>query len=194
MPITGIYASQISGHLWQPQGAYDALASVTLSASTASVTFAGIPTGYTHLQIRTLSRGTDSGNSGIGVRFRFNGDTGSNYALHGVDGYQGESGGVEALSGIYQTFGLNYFQPSAGNNATVYAGGIIDILDYSNTNKYKTVRSLGGYDINGSTSGYNYIGLYSSLWQSTSAITSVTLFSSSNNFDQYSSFALYGVK
>jgi hypothetical protein len=44
-PILGIMASQISGHLWEPQGAYDALSTVTLSANASSVSFTGIPSG-----------------------------------------------------------------------------------------------------------------------------------------------------
>jgi hypothetical protein len=47
MPNLGVIASSLSGHLVPPYdgpyGAYDALATVTLSASTASITFAGIP-------------------------------------------------------------------------------------------------------------------------------------------------------
>jgi hypothetical protein len=55
MPILGIMASQISGKLWAPAGAYDALATVTVpSGGAASVSFVGIPTGYKHLQIRAL--------------------------------------------------------------------------------------------------------------------------------------------
>jgi hypothetical protein len=49
--LTGVIASGISGHLtppWSPEGAHDALATVTLSASAASITFAGIPSGYKH--------------------------------------------------------------------------------------------------------------------------------------------------
>ena len=44
MPILGIMASQISGHLWQPEGAYDSLATVTVGAtSVATIEIAGIP-------------------------------------------------------------------------------------------------------------------------------------------------------
>jgi hypothetical protein len=55
-------ASQISGHLYDgPFGAYDSLATVTLSADAASVTFAGIPSGYKHLQIRAIHKPSTSG-------------------------------------------------------------------------------------------------------------------------------------
>jgi hypothetical protein len=76
---TGIFASQISGHLYDgPFGAYDSLATVTLSAATSTITFAGIPSGYKHLQIRyslTAAAPADT-------TLKFNGDSGANYSSH----------------------------------------------------------------------------------------------------------------
>ena len=57
----------------------------------------------------------------------------------------------------------------------------------SNT-KYKTVRSLDGYDANGS----GYISFNSGLWMSTSPITSISF--SLTSFTDGAQFALYGVK
>jgi len=69
-----------------------------------------------------------------------------------------------------------------------FNGFVIDILDYSNTSKYKTTRELSGQDRNGS----GEIALWSGNWRSTLAITSIEF--SNGTFDQYSSFALYGIK
>ena len=77
-PIPGIWASQISGHLWAPSGAYDAIASTTLSASAASITFSGIPSTYTHLQVRLQTSASAAAN----YYYQVNGDTGSNYYWH----------------------------------------------------------------------------------------------------------------
>jgi hypothetical protein len=67
----------------------------------------------------------------------------------------------------------------------------MDILDYTSTNKNKTVRSLGGFDRNGG----GIITLSSSLWFKTpEAITSIRLKPQSSSWTQYSSFALYGIK
>jgi len=69
---------------------------------------------------------------------------------------------------------------------------VIDILDYANANKYKTIRSLSGTDYNNSNGRLFYS---SGNWRSTSAVTTITLTNDSGtNFTQYSSFALYGVK
>ena len=69
---------------------------------------------------------------------------------------------------------------------------IVDILDYENTNKNKTIRSLAGLDLNGSGGRIEFC---SSLWMSSAAITSVKVDNfAGGNIAQYSSFALYGVK
>jgi hypothetical protein len=181
MPILGIMASQISGHLWAPEGAYDSLATVTVGATTvASITFAGIPSGYKHLQIRGIAAGVNNTFADI----TFNSDAGSNYAFHDIYG-DGAAAGVEASATR-----ANIPVSALPNTANVFNGLVVDILDYANTNKYKTTRTLQGRDTNGGGAIY----LMSGLWQSTSAVNSITVTSRSGNIAQYSSFALYGVK
>lgn len=181
----GIYASQISGHLWAPSGAYDALASVTVSATTASVSFAGIPTGYKHLQIRVMSRATAGG---IGAFFiQFNSDTGTNYADHRIEGNGATAYTDRNTSAIRALSGL---QAGSTTGANIFGGSVADVLDYGNSFKYKTIRALSGVDNNGSGN----IAFGSGLWMSTSAVTSITLIPENTAFATYSSFALYGVK
>jgi hypothetical protein len=170
-PILGIWASQISGRLWEPQGAYDALSTVTVpSGGVASITFAGIPTGYKHLQIRMSNT--------VGATIRFNGDTtGSNYRYHVLLG-----NGSSAASG---TDPNNAYSPADGTNGTT--AEILDILDYSNTSKNKTLRSLGGFDANGS----GVVWLTSNLWMSTAAINSIVI---TATIPQNARFTLYGVR
>jgi hypothetical protein len=183
MPILGIMASQISGHLWQPDGAYDSLATATVgSGGLATVTFASIPSTYKHLQIRLMGRGSSGGAEN--VLLKYNGSTTTYFALHQLYG-DGSSAYATADS-------------ATGNNLTGYVSGatntfgvaIIDILDYSNTSKYKVNRTLTGFDNNGS----GFVLLRSGLWQNTAAITQIDLSLGSTTFQQYSSIALYGVK
>jgi hypothetical protein len=64
-------------------------------------------------------------------------------------------------------------------------------LDYANTNKYKTTRSIGGNDNNGS----GFVSLISGLWLSTSAISNIEIIPLNGTlWTQYSHFALYGIK
>ena len=80
----------------------------------------------------------------------------------------------------------------SGASATsgVFAAAVIDILDYANTNKNKTIRALDGLDNNGSGT----VAFSSSLWSSTSAINSIEISGLGGTIQQYSSFALYGIK
>jgi hypothetical protein len=182
MPILGIMASQISGHLWSPEGAYDALATVTVpSGGVASVTFAGIPSGYKHLQIRATARL----NTNDFIYIQFNGDgTNTNYRSHWVEGSGSAAGASSTQSPAGATF--TYTQ---SNSSSIFDVAVADVLDYASSTKNKTVRSLRGCDNNGS----GYVGLHSSFWNNTSAVTSMVI-TSPYTFQQYSSFALYGVK
>lgn len=182
MPILGIIASQISGHLGpQPvfQGDYWALNTVTLTSSASSITFTGIPQNYTHLQIRYSLNAAAPADTTI----NFNGDVASNYSSHLLRGT-----GTAAQSYSYTSQSAAYVQFNIGFNT---CAAVIDILDYKNTTKNKTIRSLAGWDNNG-TNGE--IDLWSGAWYNTNAITSLVLTAATTTFSANSTFALYGVK
>ena len=164
-------------------GAYESISTVTVgSGGAANIDFTSIPSTYTHLQIRGI--GKFSGGDGLGVRVG-NGsiDSGSNYAVHVLqgNGTSASADGAGSQSRMILGYDLQEFGPF-----------ILDILDYTNTNKYKTFRALSGDDRNGS----GYVQFRSGLWQSTSAINQIRLYGalSSVSFSQYSHFALYGIK
>lgn len=161
---------------------YESIATVTVgSGGSAFVEFTSIPSTYTHLQIRATVLQTNADN----FYAQFNNDTASNYSWHQLTG-DGASAGVAA--GTTTTF---MFVGNVNSPTTSYtAASIIDILDYANTNKFKTVRTLHGSDANGS----GLVALRSGNWRSTSAVTSVKLTPSAGTFKQYSHFALYGIK
>jgi hypothetical protein len=189
MPILGIMASQISGHLWAPEGAYDSLATVTLDATTASITFAGIPSTYTHLQIRGIGRTNRATPADMDSLFiQFNGDTAANYSDHAL---RGDGASATATSDVSYTGMEMYRLANLYVASTVMGAQIVDILDYANTSKYKTIRALGGVDNNGS----GQVALNSGNWRNTAAVTSILLKPAVGTlFTAYTSFALYGVK
>ena len=192
-PILGIYASQISGKLWEPAGAYDALWSTTLAASASSVTISGIPQTYRHLQIRVIARSTLAGNNADNIALRINADSGNNYTTHSVRGSNSL-----ATASAFVNLGYGYLpstSPSSGNLASTFAGAVVDLLDYTNINKTKVLRTLSGFSENASSgnTGAENIQLSSVLWNNTSTVTSIE-FTNSSSFAQYTSFALYGVK
>jgi hypothetical protein len=176
-------------------GAYDSIATVTVGVGgVSSVSFTSIPSTYQHLQIRAIPQ-TNRATYGIDqLNIQLNSDTGStNYANHTTWG-DGSAGNSAGAGDTNQLFNLN---GSVGTSTGGTFGGlIIDVLDYTNTNKYKTARALSGVDINGTLAGFGgRVGIYSGLWKNTNAITSVSISPSVGTLlTQYSSFALYGIK
>ena len=186
MPILGITASQISGHLSSP--GYDSIATNTVATTAASITLSSIPSTYTHLQLRVQVKSTSSGTDWFYIRF--NGvDTSSNYYGHWLYG-NGSSALTSAPNPPGNTSAI-VLGDTPGTAATnVFSSFVIDILNYTSTNKTKVLRSLGGYDANGT----GMVALSSGLALSTSAITSITIGGYNGAMNTNSSFALYGIK
>jgi hypothetical protein len=167
-------------------GDYESIATTTVGAGgQATITFSSIPATFKHLQLRCLARGSTGTQDAQSV-MRLNGDSGTNYSYHRIygDGSSAGSGG-----GANETAAMAGINAGASSLANTFAVGVVDILDYTDTNKFKTVRTLTGYDQNGQGAVY----LWSNAWRSTSAVSSITI-TTSANFSQYSSFALYGIR
>jgi len=186
-PILGIWASGA-----QPAAnatSFESIATTTVgSGGAADVEFTSIPATYTHLQLRAIARTNYSGGVTDTLVIRINSDTGNNYAWHQVGG-----NGSSAFAQSGTTTNLIYasYIASSTSGTSVFGASIIDILDYANTNKYKTLRNLTGEDRNGGGD----LTLGSGLWQNTNAITSIKLTQGEGtSFAQYSHFALYGIK
>ena len=168
--------------------AYESIATVTVgSGGAANVEFTSIPNTYSHLQIRGIARSAKSA-SDDNLGIRFNSDSGSNYTSHFIYG-DGANADVGAVTAETRTRTFNVSAASA--TANIFGAGVIDILDYNNSNKYKTVRTLSGNDRNGA----GIIIFRSGLWLNTNAINSITIVTlGGDNITQYSHFALYGIK
>ncbi len=185
-PILGIWASQNYS-----RSSYESIATTTVgSGGSATVTFSSIPATYTHLQIRGISKNTENASNSAYDTIIFNSDSGNNYSVHTLRG-----SGAAVTSDAYTTrANMLYFGTprSAAGVANMFSASIVDILDYANTSKYKTIRVLAGADVNNQTG--TTFGLSSGSWRSTSAVTSITIGTSGFNFAQYTQFALYGIK
>lgn len=158
------------------------------AAGTSEIEFTSIPSTYTHLQIRFISRIDRSGENADFPSFRFNNDTASNYSWHALEG-----SGVSAFaeSSANASVPRNGEVSATTATAGIFGAGVVDILDYKNTSKYKSVRSLVGVDRNGS--GTVWFG--SSSWRNTSTITNIKITPVvGTGFQQYTQFALYGIK
>jgi len=188
----GLFASQISGHLWAPVGAYDALATITVTSGTqSSVTFSAIPQNYSHLEIRFSSQNSDTQNSGLSnVRYNgyFNNDTtATNYWNHYLSANQGSGSASNGSENTAKWIG------SGTRNSMIAPGvSISQIVDYTNPNKNKTSISLWGWNNNDSANGDSRV--LSGLWLNTSPINSITIVPESGTIQNYSQFSLYGVR
>ena len=166
-------------------GDFESIATTTLSSS-GTVTFSSIPQTFKHLQIRINARDV-SGFSDCILQMRFNSDTGGNYGYHWL---YGNGASVSAYQFTANSVLSAGYLGGGGAAANIFGSAVIDIFDYSNTNKYKTTRSLVGIDRNGS----GWMGLFSGYWASTSGISTILLQSDNGSFGANSSFALYGIR
>lgn len=169
-------------------GSYESIATVSASGGETSLSLTSIPSTYKHLELRWIAR-TSLASVGGGFFVRYNSDSSALYTKHSLwgDGANVNANDFGSDTETEITFG------GAGANATasVFGTGVLSVLDYSSTSKYKTLRSFHGIDNNGS----GYSQLSSGLWRSTSAITSITLTAtSSKTFSASTKFALYGIK
>lgn len=168
-------------------GDYESIASTLVGAGNSSlITFSSIPQTYTHLQVRILGRATGPERA----EMRFNNDSGStNYDTHRLvsDGSSASADARIDRSALW----LASAGPIGIANTSSYATPlIIDILDYKNTDKYKTIRTLSGTDQNGTGS----LEITSGYWKNTSAINRIDLSIATYNWAQHTSVALYGIK
>lgn len=170
------------------EGDYDSIATVSVGSGGAStVTFSSIPSTYQHLQIRYISRSARADITDW-IKLNFNSDTGNNYAFHYLRG----NGSFPSTSGTASTNYIGAGTSVAQTGGTnMFGVTVLDILDYANTNKNTTTRSLSGEDRD--TAGFVYFE--SGLWMNTNAVNTIILTcGSGSNWSQHSSFALYGIR
>jgi len=172
-------------------GSYDLLATEILTSSSSSITFSSLgdyAADYEHLQVRMVAR-SNRADTGSYMYVQFNGDTGSNYNYHDLQG-TGSAVNSNATSGSYPSGILDKnFSPAATDPSNSFGVGTLDILDPFETSKYTTARTLSGQSSNSSR-----IGLTSGAWRNTASLTSITFDDIFGSFVTGSRFSLYGLK
>lgn len=154
---------------------YTALANVTLGSSASTVTFSSIPATYRDLVLVAMPIGTTAN----GLWIRFNNDTGTNYPVVQMTG-----NGSTASSTVSTS--LNYITSGQDMATTVGLSVILNIMDYSQTNKHKTVLIRADRFSTGTRAS-------ATRWASTNALTTITLSHQSDQLATGSTFALYGI-
>lgn len=163
---------------------FDSIATFTGNGTTNTYTFSSIPQTYKHLQVRVSALGTGGG----ALVMQINGDTGANYARHQLRG----NGTTATAGGSAGNNTIQIHGSPGGIDTTAPMPSITDIIDYTSTSKIKVVRNLAGMNNNGTLD--EGICFNSASWQNTSAITSLTIFSTGTVFSTGTSIALYGIR
>lgn len=153
-----------------PTSTYIALANTTVSSNTTEVTMSSIPATYRDLVLIVAGNATAGGNA---LLLKFNGST-SNMSYVQMIGT-----GSAATSNAASAMNVGAVFTSQGVN-------IINIMDYSATDKHKTVISRG------STASDDTRAI-AARWGSTNAVTSIGIYLNNNQFASGTSFALYGI-
>ena len=155
---------------------YTPIATTTLGSSSANYTFTSIPSTYTDLVIVFNGRCTSTG--GWNFFIQFNGDTSGNYGATSMYGDGTNTGSNRSINssqvGGFVVDGSNYGQVN------------VNVMNYSNTTTYKTIVGKG------STAAGSYVDARVGEWRSTSAISSILMYSNGGNWQTGPTFTLYG--
>ena len=158
-----------------PTSTYIPLATTTLASDTSSVTFSSIPSGYRDLVVvaNTIAASSTT------LQCTFNADSGANYSYVRMAGITSP----QSISSSGDT------SLTIGRNEADGAANVIQIQDYSATDKHKTV--LG----RGNDPGV-IVQAIAGRWASTAAINEIsfTVSGATTTFKTGSTFSLYGIE
>jgi hypothetical protein len=183
-----------SSKMWDQEtslGYYESIATATVTGTgNTNIIFSNIPQNYTHLQLRCSVRSLAA-------------QSGDNFTIYGFDGTGGNSNSATHIlygngASAFSAQAVGQYNPAitqlpaASNNANNFGVCIVDILDYTSTNKYKVVRAIGGYDDNGS--GYISISSVLPFGFGTSTKLSNLRFYTVGQFAIGSTISLYGIR
>jgi len=179
------YSSLLAGNdpYIPPVLAYDLLETEILTGSQATVTFSGLVSAYSadyqHLQVRAAVQSTRNLGGDV-VRLQMNNATGSVYSHHGV-----RNAAIYG-NGTSTTYMYLTDQPDGQSGADRFGAFVCDILDPFDTNKFTTIRTLGGNEAAS-------VSLRSGLYQATTAVDELD-FICLVSYAADSRFSLYGLK
>ena len=154
-----------------------AIATTTLGSAAGDITFSSISSAYTDLRVVLVNKGATGG-----CRLQFNSDTGSNYSTTNLSGDGTNVASARTINN--DRISLDYW----GMSATIPSIYTVDIFSYAGST-YKTVLGTAAEDYNGSGSTSARVGL----WRSTSAITTIKLFTLATAFQAGTTATLYGI-
>jgi hypothetical protein len=169
---------------------YEPIATTTLGTAANTITFSSIPATYTDLKVILTGFIEYTSPDRSYLYMRFNGDTGANYSATFIkgDGTTASSSSDTSLTSAR----IGYISWSVAGSGAYYSLNEIDVFSYAGST-YKTALGRGNVDMNTAATGEVHRNVI--LWRSTSAITSVALYSSlTRDFGVGTTATLYGIK
>ena len=162
------------------------------TTSVSTITFSSIPGTYQDLKLYIRAQ-AQSANNYLDLRMRFNGDTSTQYGQGEITGT-----GASSFSSAFYNYSngfINIPLQGTANASVTYATYEIDLLAYSTAGRVKM--GTGNATLSDITNPATNLQfrLQDYLWDNTSsAITSITFFASTDVFRVGSVFSLYGIK
>jgi hypothetical protein len=163
------------------------LGQVVCVGGETTITFANIPQNFTDLRISFSGRDTASGSGSLAARIKFNGDsTAADYTSpQWIEGAAGATASTDAATSAGQICSLI---PGTSGNANALGISTIEIPSYASTAFYKIWQAHGGEWYSATAYDARF-----GVWQSTAAITSITLTAGGAAFAAGTTATLYGL-
>lgn len=159
---------------------YESIATANGDGSTPYIQFSSIPSTYTDLVLEIAHQA----NAGEYIDMRFNGDTASNYSY-------GDVGGNNSTAYASQSVNQSQFIWSGTPGSTgQVAYTVFNIQEYSNSNYYKSLISLGGYQAE------TRVHILRGLWRGTATINTIRIYTNGGGvaWSTNTTMTLYGIK
>jgi len=165
---------------------YEPIATQTLGSSASSITFSSIPSTYTDFRV-VYSYIAAAGQGGNATLLRVNSDTGSNYSFTNLT----STGGTPNTSSVTSNSSIPIEGSSPGTYSNIPTFVAVNIFAYASASVRKTFLIEMNHDV-GADGGI--VRKICGMWNSTSAINSITLSTSSQNFGAGTTATIYGIK
>jgi hypothetical protein len=181
MPIIGVIDSSKSGNL--SASSWEQIATATGTGSSQTLSFATIPQTYKDLMVMFTGASTTT-NADQGTQITINSGTTGALSTYMYGNYASAGGASPNVGTGTSSYYLNTFGNNNQTQATVL------FMDYSSTTKTKTVHCYNGMQ----TSSIGYTFMYSGVFNTTTAISQISLIASVGNWNTNTRCTLYGVK
>lgn len=167
---------------------YQPIAEITLGSATATVTFSNITQAYRDL-VLVLSVRSSRASANESLQMSVNSDTNAaNY--FGVRMFGSGSSAGSDTQGVLNNGWDVGFPPAASTSSSIFGMSVINLLDYSATDKHKS--GLVRWNSEGTSGAYTLA--QAMRWANNAAISSFVFnFPNGSNFTVGSTFALYGI-